>query len=555
MGLALVSFACTAHASPEPTALEKAKAVHDRYAKLALPDEGIGKEDDARSFDDTLADAIAEAYASNPLLNQRRYELRINDDELLAAKAETRASLRAEVSAGYQFIDPGRTTEATRPLADRLNSPFIRRNDLGGQVVASQPLLTGGRAGALRQAAERDIAAGRQGLRASEGDLLVSVITAYADVRQANRALAIRNVNEKVLERVLDEVIARREAGQLTRTDIAQAEAQLQAARALRSIAEADLDHARAVFATLVGRAPGGLAPEPPLPLVPGSIDEAFNTARQFNPDLAQAIEVERASRARIAVARSGYRPTLAVQGTVGTTGRLSPLRRSEEDFSWTGRATLTIPLFSGGRTAADVENALDRNSADRLGIEVARRQMVQGINDAWNQMVTAMRELDAQEAQLKAARIFYEGTSAEYRQGLRSTFDVLYAQNQLRDTEIAVLASQRDRYVATATLLRRIGQLEAGKILTGTPLYDPSAHFRRVADKAAQPFDAAITALDGIAPASQHQRHLTGPDLPTGRQAVAPTDPISTPDSLVDRDPGVPIPGITAMPQSQDKP
>jgi outer membrane protein len=539
-------------AEPPAQSALRAAAFQDQYP---APDTSIDTAETEVASNDNLPAAIADAYESNPILGVRRYELRATDNALGVVLAETRASAQVQVTAGYQFTDPGRITEATRSLADRLNSPYIRRNDLGAQLIVDQPLTTGGRAQSHVAAARADILAGRQILRGSEGDLLADLITTYADVRRDTRALAIRTKTLDLLAATLDEVMARRDAGELTRTDIAQAQAQLQSARVQLNIAIAQLEQSRSTFTALVGREPGMLAPPPSLPLLPTSIDDAFDTAEQFNPDMAAAIASERASRARIAAARAERNPTIDLRGIAGVTGPLSPFHRYNEDVSWSGRATLTIPLTSGGRTSAQIAQALDRNSADRLRIEAARRQMVQAIVSAWNQMVTAQRNVTAQEAQLDAARIFYEGTVEEYRQGLRSTFDVLYAQNGLRETEIGVLGSRRDVYVAQANLLRQLGQLEVGKLMKGTGLYDPTAHVARVERRNAWGWDEPVRLIDGIGAPSQKQQPIERPErLPATPQMAVPS-PVPPPDALITSHPITPMPGTTGAPKARKRP
>jgi outer membrane protein len=530
---------------------KRAAQIHEAYPSPRVPHE---ETDELGEADDSLARAIADAYESNPVLAARRYELRAVDDAVGIALAETRAKVQVQVSAGYQFTDPGRLTEITRPLADRLNTPYIRRNDLGAQIAIDQPLSTGGRATANIAAARADVLAGRQALRGNEGDLLVSLITAYSDVRTDRQTLRIRERTVALLAETLEEVMARREAGQLTRTDIAQAQTQLQSAQVQLNVARAQLEQSRAFFTAQVGREPGSLAPAPPLPLLPASIDEAFDTAEALNPDLAGAVAAEKASRTRIAVARAEKRPTLDVRGLAGVTGRLSPFHRYNEDVSWSGRATLTIPLSSGGRTSAQIAQALDRNSADRLRIEAARRQMVQDIASAWNQMVTAKRNVTVQEAQLNTAQIFYEGTFEEYREGLRSTFDVLYAQSSVRETEIALLGSRRDLYVAEANLLRHLGQLEVGKLLTGTGLYDPTAHYRASQKRSALPWDPAFRAIDRIGAPGQVQQRILGPERSPAEPELAPAS-ASPPQELITTYPIAPLPGTTVVPERMRRP
>lgn len=446
------------------------------------------------------------------------------------ALSRTRATVQVQAATGYDYTDPGAITQSARPLADRLNSPDIARNDLTTQVVVDQPLWTGGRALAETRAARADIAAGREALRGAEGDLLVDLIAAYADVRRDGTALAIRERNVSVLKATLGEVVARRRAGELTRTDVAQAEAQLMAAEVQLTAAQAQREASRSTFARLVGRTPGRLAPEPPLPLVPRSVDEAFEVAARTNPDLAAAIATERASRARIAAARADANPTIGLRGTAGTTGPVSPFDRRDQDVTLSARATLTLPLINGGRIQAQIAQARNRNSADALRVEASRRDVIDGVLTTWNAWAAATRNVSVQSVQLQAARIYYDGTFKEYREGLRSTFDVLFAQNQLRETEIALISSRRDAYVAQAVLLRRIGQLDAARLLTGTNLYDPAVYTRRVERRGALPWDPAFRALDGV-------------DHPSDRpQTIEPLQPST-------RTPTIATPGAGANP------
>lgn len=507
-------------------------SVHDGYPKPTLPFDD--DEIETGTPDDSLAAAIAETLVSNPGLAARRYDLRATDDEIGIAMSGIRPTAQVQVSGNYDYILPGSITQASRPLSDRLNDPHIQRNSVASQLVIDQPITTGGRVYGAVSAATAASAAGREVLRGAEGDLLVDLIAAYSDVRRDRRSLAIRLKNLRVLEGTLDEIVARRDAGELTRTDIAQAETQLQAARVQRNSAEAQLEASIASFVAIVGREPGNLAEEPALPGLPQTADAAFALAEAANPDLAAAIATERASRARIAAARAEGNPQLSIQGIAGTNGPVVPFDQREHDVTFTGRATLTIPIVSGGRVRSLVAQAKNRQSADALRIEATHRQMVQAVQGAWNQWVTAARNFEAQELQLKAARIYYEGTYEEYREGLRSTFDVLYAQNSLRETEVALLASKRDRYVAQAVLLRHLGQLEARQLLAASPIYDPTEYARHAARRGGLPSDAVFRAIDSLgAPAARPQR-IDKPASVTDPKLLPPQDGASQPRDLI---------------------
>lgn len=502
--------------------------IHARYPAPQIENDDTA---DALPPNEDLASAIAEAYASNPALAASRYDLRATDDNLGLALSRTRATVQLQTTAGYDYTHPGAITQAGRPVVDRLNNPDIRRNDITTQLAVDQPLWTGGRARAEAHAARAESAAGRATLRGIEGDLIVNLIAAYADVRRDGQALRIRERNVRLLKATLDEVVARREAGELTRTDIAQAEAQLKSAEVQRTVAEAQLEASRSSFTAIVGRTPGRLAPEPPLPLLPASLNEALAAAAAANPDLAAAIATERASRARIAGARAEANPTINLRGTAGTNGPVSPLDGRDHDFSLGARVTLTLPLVNGGRVQALTAQAQNRNTADFLRIEATRRQVTDAVLGAWNAWASASRNIAAQEAQLQAARIYYEGTFEEYREGLRSTFDVLFAQNQLRETEISLIASRRDAYVAQAVLLRRIGQLDVARLLTGTDLYDPAAYARKVEARGALPWDPAFRTFDDVSHASDRPQRIERIRPAPAPPGVAPAIPGPTPD------------------------
>jgi outer membrane protein len=217
-------------------------------------------------------------------------------------------------------------------------------------------------------------------------------------------------------------------------------------------------------------------------------------------------VAAERASRSRIALARTEAAPQIVLRGSAATNGPLSPFDVRDQDVAFAGRATLSIPLSTGGRVRALVAQAQNRNTADELRIEATRRQVVQALVTAWNQWAAAEQNAAAQRAQLEAATVFLDGSVAEYRQGLRSTFDVLFAQNSLRDAETALLFSLRDSYVARAAILRRIGLLEAERLLEALPTHDPAAYERVVRRRNAVPWGGVVRAIDQVGAPSERR-------------------------------------------------
>lgn len=209
----------------------------------------------------------------------------------------------------------------------------------------------------------------------------------------------------------------------------------------------------------------------------------------------------------------------------------------------------LTIPLTNGGRIGSLTAQAQDRNAADRLGIEATRRQMVDGIVNAWNGIATAERNIEVDTSQVTSAQIFDEGTFEEYRAGLRSTFDVLYAHTTLLNARVTLLSAEHDLYIAEATLLRRIGLLEVRTLLTGTGLYDVEANFRHASHRSALPWDGALQAIDEIDRAKPQSVHLQQPPHGTDSPVMAP-GPDDLPDAKPSTSsPGVPLPGTVGSP------
>lgn len=479
---------------------------------------------------ETLADALEAAYRTAPALAAQRYQLRATDEDYAQAIAELNPTSTFEIVGGYGRTVPDRTTQA--------------------RVSVVQPLYTGGRATADRDAALAAVGAGREQLRSDEGDILLQVVTSYADIRRDSEVLRLRAANLRQLSATLDEVKARREAGELTRTDIAQAETQLLLAQTQFNVAEQQHEVDRATYAALVGHDPGALAPSPPLPQLPVSIDTAFDLAYTNNPDLAQAIATERASRARIVAARAVGRPTLSLRGSANFIGQVTPSNFANVNQVFDGQAVLTIPLSTGGRARSLVAQAQDRNSVDRVGIEAMRRRVVERIVSSWNAIATGQRNVEVGKAQLDSARVFDEGTFEEYRAGLRSTFDVLFAHGSLRDAQIALANARRDTYVAQATLLRHLGLLEARALLTGTGLHNPDLHFEKINQRARVPWAGAIQALDQVSSTRPRQADLEQPAAGEGDPAIVPA-PEQLPIPAARSSPVVPISGTTGRPRS----
>lgn len=467
---------------------------------------------------ETLADAIAFAYQSNPTLQSQRAQVRSIDETYVQAASQYGPTVQVEVRARYTQNQLRDTFQGSTRLPDTT----IGANLGSAQVSVSQPLYTGGRATLDTRAATFGIRAAREALRITEGDIIFAVIQSYVDVLRDQAALDIREKNLAAISSQLAEIRARRRAGEITRTDVAQAEAQLAAEEVNHASAENQLRSSKIAYASVVGRNPGVLEPPPPLPNLPRSVAQAWEIAEQTSPEFQQARLTEEQSRARVAASRTSNRPTLALRGSFSYQTRLIPFGNRNSDRAAVGELVLTKPLFSGGLNSSVTRQATERNTADRIAIEAARRAMIQSTSNAWNQIITFRLNVEIENRQVEAAALAFKGMRIEYRAGQRSTFDVLIAEQVLRDAELARISFEHDAYLAEALLLRFVGRLDASAIVEALPRYDPSENFRRVQNKGALPWEPLIRQLDSLFTPTPRQRAIPAPD--------EATDPVMSP-------------------------
>jgi outer membrane protein len=474
----------------------------------------------APAFAETLADAIALAYDTNPTLQAQRATQRALDETYVQARSGWRPTLSASV--GDTFLE-SRTPRLGAGGVDSNNDGVPDSASRGGItetytgnafLTFSQPIFTGGRVGAAVSAAQADILNGREGLRRIEQQVLGAVIQAYSAVRRDQEAVRIRQDDVSVLQRQLDESNARFDVGEITRTDVAQSQARLANAVSLLQSAQAQLATSRATYAAVVGQNPGDLAPEPSLGhLLPVDVDRAFDLAEQNNPQIRSAEYAERASRARVAGAKAERMPQVSLSADYGFSG---PGRSIDTD-TWSqtirARAGVTMPLFSGGLVSSRIRQQVERNNADRIGIEGARRQVLQNLTQSWNQMMAARANIASSDEQARAAAIAAEGTRQEQQVGLRTTLDVLNAQAELRAAQLAQVNARYDEYVSAAAVLSAMGRLEARNLTPTTPQYDPKTNFKKLrVTWGWVPWEEPIARADSILAGKVDELPLEGP-------------------------------------------
>jgi outer membrane protein len=509
---------------------------------------------------ETLADAIALAYQSNPTLQAQRAQQRELDETYVQARAGWRPTASATGQAYWSRTDLGKEYGTQGAIVSNGTGGYnqvsgggsYQENYGNGQLSVTQPLYTGGKIAATVKAAEATVLAGRENLRTVEAQIILSVVTAYEDVRLNQQILGIRNDNAGVLRSQLAETQAKFDVGQVTRTDVAQAQAQLASANALLAVAKANLQISRANYTAVVGQNPGELAPEPLLPGLPGAVDQAFDIAASDNPALLQAELTEQSSRAKVVEAKAANRPTISATAGVGYQGVLQPFATQDFDRTISGQVTFTQPIFTAGVNGSLIRQAMEQNTSDRIAIEGARRVVVQTVAQAWNTVVGDQASVISNEEQVRAAQVAFEGIREQYRVGLSTTLDVLIQQTNLENAQLALVQARHDAYVAEAALLQAMGRLEARALVTGAPLYDPAKSFNRVKNAGAVPWEPLIAALDSVgAPSVGVPAPIPAPAAPTqdptGVTMIPAEQPPPTNAALSTAQPTTPAPNTTA--------
>ncbi len=392
---------------------------------------------------ETLREAIVAAYAGNPQLAAARARQEALAETPEQARALGRLTAAGDGTAGYDRFGYGKGGIAS--------------------VSAALPIWTGGRVPAAVRAAGRDVAAGAEGLRDTEAAILESVVAAYADLLYNQQAVEVARVGIERLDAQVAEARSRFGLGQATQTDVAQLEAQRASVVANLADAEGTLATVEAAYRAIVGQSAGVLTAEVPPPVrLPTTRDQARERAATDNPLLLQQRRAAEASAARIAQERAERAPSLGLVGSYGYGGRFGSGDLRGYDAGAVGGVALRVPLLTGGLVAARVRQAEANNRADQFGVDAAAREVERGADAGWALLTAAQGRLTANVEGLRAADLALRGVRAEYGLGLRSTIDILVADQSFRAAQLAVARSRGDVLIAQAALLRATGQLTA---------------------------------------------------------------------------------------------
>ena len=408
---------------------------------------------------ETLADALASAYKNSQLLDQNEALLRAADEDV----AQAVARLRPVVS----FVAQAQNTQTTPDLAtDGLQSTL--------SLAAQWTLFDFGRNRLGVEIAKETVLATREALKGLESQVLLSAVSAFVDVRLQAEIVALRQSNVRLITQELRAAQDRFEVGEVTRTDVAIAEARLAAARSGLAAAQGDFQVARERYRAVVGDYPGNLAGLPPLPATARSMEEARMIALRTNSSILQAQRQVTVAQLGTEAAKAATRPSIDLDATISQ-GLDEDVRRDSLSLSF------NQTLYAGGSLSSAYRAALAQKEAAEANLLQTTITVGENVGNAWTALEVAAASIQAGALQVQAAQTAFDGVREEATLGARTTLDVLNAEQELLDARNTRLQAEAQRYVGVYTLLSQMGLLTVEHLNLGVPTYDPSVYYNAV--------------------------------------------------------------------------
>ena len=409
---------------------------------------------------ETLADALASAYKNSKLLDQNEALLRAADEDV----AQAVSKLRPVIS----FVAEAKNTNVTPDIVG--DDSFQKTMTLALQWT----LLDFGRNRIGVEIAKETVLATREALKDIEAQVLLSAVSAYVDVRLTLEIVSLRQSNVRLIGQELQAAQDRFDVGEVTRTDVAIAEARLAAARSGLAAAEGDYKVARERYKAVTGEYPGTLAGLPPLPKTARSLDEARMIALRTHPDILAAQRQVTVSQLGVEATKAAMRPSLDLSVNAS---------RDVDSGARADVATLQLSqtLYAGGALSSGHRAALANKEAAEAGLLQTTITVGENVGNAWAALEVAGASIEAGSLQVQAAQTAFEGVREEATLGARTTLDVLNAEQELLDARATKLQAEAQRYVGVYNLLATMGLLSVEHLNLGVPTYDPATYYNAV--------------------------------------------------------------------------
>jgi outer membrane protein len=430
----------------------------------------------APALADTIEAALVRAYQSNPQLNAQRAQLRSVDENVPQALAGYRPQAALTGSLGYQYTD-------TYGLAVLAGGELHGTNPpRSAGLTVTQTLYNGQQTSNKTRAAESRVSGAREALRVLEQTVLLSAATIYMDYLRDAALVEVQRSNTKVLEQQVAQTSDRYHEGELTRTDVAQAEAQLAAGKTQLLAAEATLTTTRSNYRRIIGNEPVTLAPGSPVDrFLPAALPAAVDLSLTQNPNVTAAMFGIDVNFLQVKVNEGALLPTVTLQAAVQQAYEQTiTLYRT---FAATATAQVSVPIFQGGAEYSLIRQSKENLAQQRLVLEQTRDQTRANTVTAWGQLVAGKAQVASAQSQVTASAIALDGVRDEARAGQRTTLDVLNAQQALVNARVALVTAQHDRVVASYAVLNAVGRLSPQVLNLSTANYDPRVHYQQIRD------------------------------------------------------------------------
>jgi outer membrane protein len=432
---------------------------------------------------DTLEWALAQAYKNNPQLNSQRAITRQADEGVPQALSGYRPKVTATGTLGSQFQQTTSKTPGqgvVPPVYVNTEGQFAPHS-VG--ISATQTLFNGFQNGNRTRQAESQVSAARETLRLIEQNVLLNAATAYMNLLRDEATLDLQRRNVQVLQEQLRQTRDQFNVGEVTKTDVAQAESRLAGGRSAVLAAESNYVSSKAFYRQTIGVQPGKLAPGSPVDrLSPRTLGEAIASGRALNPTVTAAIFGIDVAALQVKINEGALYPTLSLVVSAQNAWETNTTTLLQQ-FNASAIGQLSVPLYQGGVEYSNIRQSKEVVGQKRLDLETARDQAQASVVQSWGQLEAAKAQIQATQSQVTAAEIALNGVREEARVGQRTTLDVLNAQQELVNDRVALVSAQRDRVVASFTLLSAVGGLSAQRLGLNVPTYDPITHYVQVRD------------------------------------------------------------------------
>jgi outer membrane protein len=443
---------------------------------------------------DTIEGALIGAYQTNPQLNSQRAVVRQTDEQIPQALSGYKPTVAATATIGQDYtstVSKGFSAVTGGPTYARTGSGF---SPSGVSVNVAHQVFNGFQTGNKVRQAESNTSAARETLRSAEQTILLNAATAYMDLLRDTALLELQRRNVEVLQEQLRQTRDRFIVGEVTRTDVAQAESRLAQGRATVLSAEAQYARSRATYRQAIGVEAGNLTPASPVDrLSPRKLIEAIEIARARHPDVGTAMFGIDAAVLQVKINEGSLYPQVRLAGTVSQNWETNTSTLLQQ-FNALIAAQVTIPIYNVGTNAGQlsvgstdtystIRQSKELVGQKRIDLDTARDRVQANVVTQWGALEASKAQILATQAQVAAAEIALNGVREEARVGQRTTLDVLNAQQELVTARTALVTAQHDRVVASYTLLAAVGELNLPKLGIGIPLYDPMVHYQQVRD------------------------------------------------------------------------